>query len=531
MHERMAGNRAYLHPYRWTSLGLSLIEAMTIGMPVLALAGDRRAGGRPAGGRCPQLRPGRPRRGRRARWLADPGRGRAPWRGGAPARARPLRPAPVPTDWDSILEGGGRMKIAMVSEHASPLAALGGVDAGGQNVHVAALAPALAAARAHGRGVHPAGHAGAAGARAARARRDVVHVPAGPPGPLPQGRTAALHGRVRRLAGRALAPTAAPDVVHAHFWMSGVAALRAAAAARRAGGADVPRARHRQAAAPGRRGTPARPSGSASRPDRRRRRPGHRHLHRRGRRTAAHGRAGRDECTVVPCGVDLASSGPGRSPTRRAARAAPRAVAWAGWSSARASTTVIAGRCAGLPGGRTGGRRRPDRAELDGDPEVRRLRGARRRAGRGRPGALRRPASPRGRARADALGRRRRSAPRGTSRSASSRWRRWRAGVPVVATAVGGLLDTVVDGGTGLHRAAARPGRHWRRALRRCWATRALRLRVGVPARACGARYGWPRVAERHRSRLPRSWPTRRAPRVVAGRRSVDACHRRRALA
>ena len=37
------------------------------------------------------------------------------------------------------------MRIAMVSEHASPLATLGGVDAGGQNVHVAALATALAA--------------------------------------------------------------------------------------------------------------------------------------------------------------------------------------------------------------------------------------------------------------------------------------------------------------------------------------------------------------------------------------------------
>jgi D-inositol-3-phosphate glycosyltransferase len=31
----------------------------------------------------------------------------------------------------------------MVSEHASPLATLGGVDAGGQNVHVAALAHAM----------------------------------------------------------------------------------------------------------------------------------------------------------------------------------------------------------------------------------------------------------------------------------------------------------------------------------------------------------------------------------------------------
>src|SRR6185437_2562366 len=36
------------------------------------------------------------------------------------------------------------MRIAMVSEHASPLAVLGGTDAGGQNVHVAALATALA---------------------------------------------------------------------------------------------------------------------------------------------------------------------------------------------------------------------------------------------------------------------------------------------------------------------------------------------------------------------------------------------------
>jgi hypothetical protein len=38
LHEAMAQHRVYLHPYRWTSLGLSLIEAMTIGMPVLALS-------------------------------------------------------------------------------------------------------------------------------------------------------------------------------------------------------------------------------------------------------------------------------------------------------------------------------------------------------------------------------------------------------------------------------------------------------------------------------------------------------------
>ena len=38
LHSELARCRAYLHPFRWTSLGLSLLEAMTIGMPVLALA-------------------------------------------------------------------------------------------------------------------------------------------------------------------------------------------------------------------------------------------------------------------------------------------------------------------------------------------------------------------------------------------------------------------------------------------------------------------------------------------------------------
>lgn len=36
------------------------------------------------------------------------------------------------------------MKIALISEHASPLAAPGGVDSGGQNVYVAQIASHLA---------------------------------------------------------------------------------------------------------------------------------------------------------------------------------------------------------------------------------------------------------------------------------------------------------------------------------------------------------------------------------------------------
>ena len=38
LHQEMARRRVYVHPVRWTSLGLSLIEAMHIGMPVVALA-------------------------------------------------------------------------------------------------------------------------------------------------------------------------------------------------------------------------------------------------------------------------------------------------------------------------------------------------------------------------------------------------------------------------------------------------------------------------------------------------------------
>jgi hypothetical protein len=49
LHKRMAEHRAYLHPYRWTSLGLALLEAMTLGMPVLVLAATAAPEAVPAG--------------------------------------------------------------------------------------------------------------------------------------------------------------------------------------------------------------------------------------------------------------------------------------------------------------------------------------------------------------------------------------------------------------------------------------------------------------------------------------------------
>jgi hypothetical protein len=43
MHAELARRRVYLHPARWTSLGLSLIEAMHLAMPVVAVAATEAA--------------------------------------------------------------------------------------------------------------------------------------------------------------------------------------------------------------------------------------------------------------------------------------------------------------------------------------------------------------------------------------------------------------------------------------------------------------------------------------------------------
>jgi hypothetical protein len=49
MHAAMAGCRVYVHPVRWTSLGLSLLEAMHLGMPVVALDTTEVSAAVPAG--------------------------------------------------------------------------------------------------------------------------------------------------------------------------------------------------------------------------------------------------------------------------------------------------------------------------------------------------------------------------------------------------------------------------------------------------------------------------------------------------
>ena len=119
------------------------------------------------------------------------------------------------------------MKIAMISEHASPLAALGGVDAGGQNVHVAALSEALAK-RGHHVTVYTRRDSPELPAKVQVGRGfDVVHVDAGPACHVPKDE---LLPYMEQLAEGVAADWSQrpPEVVHGHFWMSGIAALAAA---------------------------------------------------------------------------------------------------------------------------------------------------------------------------------------------------------------------------------------------------------------------------------------------------------------
>jgi D-inositol-3-phosphate glycosyltransferase len=127
------------------------------------------------------------------------------------------------------------MKIAMISEHASPLAAVGGVDAGGQNLHVAELAAALAR-QGHQVTVYTRRDAPDLAEHVrCSAGFDVVHVAAGPPAPIAKDELLPyMPGFGRWMRRRWAVGGRRPDVVHAHFWMSGVAAHQATA------GLDVP---------------------------------------------------------------------------------------------------------------------------------------------------------------------------------------------------------------------------------------------------------------------------------------------------
>jgi D-inositol-3-phosphate glycosyltransferase len=121
------------------------------------------------------------------------------------------------------------MKIALISEHASPLADLGGVDSGGQNVYVGQVATQLAR-RGHQVDVftrrdHPDQPPVVPLADSAQ-NAHVMHVPAGPPEFVPKERLLPhIAEFADGIAARCALARRPYDVVHANFFMSGMAAL------------------------------------------------------------------------------------------------------------------------------------------------------------------------------------------------------------------------------------------------------------------------------------------------------------------
>ncbi len=113
-------------------------------------------------------------------------------------------------------------RIAFLSEHASPLALLGGADAGGQNVYVdevsrnlGRLGYAVDVFTRRDAADAPESVAWAPGVR-------VVNLPAGPPRPLPKDDLWPLMPAFRDALLRFIAREGARyDLVHGNFWMSG----------------------------------------------------------------------------------------------------------------------------------------------------------------------------------------------------------------------------------------------------------------------------------------------------------------------
>jgi D-inositol-3-phosphate glycosyltransferase len=118
------------------------------------------------------------------------------------------------------------VRIAMISEHASPLAALGGTDAGGQNAHVAELCATLAD-QGHDVQVYTRRDDPRTPERVEADGYTVVHVPAGPATVLPKDELLPHMGTFGAWLAADWDDNGPPDVAHAHFWMSGLAAVTA----------------------------------------------------------------------------------------------------------------------------------------------------------------------------------------------------------------------------------------------------------------------------------------------------------------
>jgi glycosyltransferase involved in cell wall biosynthesis len=103
LHTELARRRCYLHPIRWTSLGLSLIEAMHLGLPVVALATTEAVEAVPGAAGVVSTRVDRLAEGVR-HFLRDPEAARD---AGLAARAHALERFGLErflSDWDDLLE-------------------------------------------------------------------------------------------------------------------------------------------------------------------------------------------------------------------------------------------------------------------------------------------------------------------------------------------------------------------------------------------------------------------------------------------
>jgi glycosyltransferase involved in cell wall biosynthesis len=377
----------------------------------------------------------------------------------------------------------------MVSEHASPLAVLGGADAGGQNVHVAALAAELAR-RGHTVEVYTRRDDPSLPARVRLGEFDVVHVPAGPARTVPKDELLPFMPEFGDWLG-AQWRAGPPDVVHAHFWMSGVACLLARRMVRfplalTFHALGVVKRRHQGAADPSppeRLGLERRLAESADAVIAT--------ATEEVRELLALG-APAQNLHVVPCGVDaelFSSPGdPGRHEWWRTT-AGSRILSLGRLVERKGVATLIEA-LAAVPG-----------AELvvaggDGrdDPEVHRLRAVAELFGVADRvllvGPVRREDVP------DLI--------RSADVVACVPWyepfgivplEAMACGRPVVTSAVGGMLDTVVDGVTGVHVPPRDPGR-LAAALRSLLDDRRHRFALGrAGARRVADRYTWPSVA------------------------------------
>jgi glycosyltransferase involved in cell wall biosynthesis len=377
----------------------------------------------------------------------------------------------------------------MVSEHASPLAVIGEVDAGGQNVHVAALAAALARA-GHQVRVYTRRDSPDLPRRVALDGYDVEHVDAGPPVEVPKDDLLPYMGEFARVLERAWREERF-DVAHAHFWMSGVAALRAGTVVGlpvlqtfHALGSVKHRHQGPHDTSPRNRiGVETRLARSVSRivatcSDE-------------VAELAALGASG-SRISVVPCGVDLEHFRPEgpmalTTPGRKRLLAVGRLVERKGIDDAIRALAQVPDAELVVAGG-------PAVEHIDSDPEAQRLRRVALRAGV-----------------ADRLvlvGRVSREAMPALFRSAdvvvAVPWyepfgivplEAMACGRPVVATAVGGMLDSVPDGRTGLLVPPKDPKTLALR-LRRLLEEEPLRQSLGMQGRRrAEAMYGWDRVA------------------------------------